>query len=66
MGSFTFWPIYPLEKAGVRIEWWAGWAPQPVWIFEGHNIFPIYFIKKRNSAAIRLQFLLSKRLYFYG
>ena len=66
MGSFTFWPIYPLEKAAVPIEWLAGWAPESVRRFEGGNIFPIYLIKKRNSAAIRLKFLISKRRYFYG
>jgi len=66
MGSFTFWLIYPLEKAAVPIEWLAGWAPGPVWNFEGDNIFPVYLIKKRNSAAIELKLLLSKRLYFYG
>jgi hypothetical protein len=58
-GRFAPWKnlLYPLQ----------GWLVSPQGRyrrFEADNILPIYFIKKRNSAAIRLNFLFSKRLYY--
>jgi hypothetical protein len=58
-GRFTPWRklLYPLNR------WLVG--PQGRYVrFEGDNTFSIYFIKKRNSAAIRLNFLFPRRLYY--
>jgi len=31
--SVTTWPLFPLERTPVSIEYEAGWAPEPVWTF---------------------------------
>jgi hypothetical protein len=58
-GRFAPWKklLYPLNGWLVGPQGWYG-------RFEGDTNFPVYLIKKRNSAAIRLNFLFSKRFYY--
>ena len=45
----------PQEGTPVRIEYEAGWAPEPVWTFgEEKNLFPLLGVELRNDHAVSL------------
>jgi hypothetical protein len=51
---FKSWPLYPLERTKVPIEWEVRWAPAPIWtdLENGELLAHLWCFKPRNLQSV--------------